>query len=411
LYVSAQGTLPTKMLKGAPLPIIPFKEYASLLQKAINRYGGSVLLAGRAGMGQREAASLVANMHQIPVFSPKLTSTYGTKQFRNDLKTVIQNAAISGEQVVFIVEDYHLLHEKFLQSIDSVLSSGDLPGIFTAQEFESCLAGLRDQASQDAFRGDLHSYFTRKVKANLHVVLILNIDSADFAVKCSSNPSLYKECAVIWEETWDKSVLTQVAELILLHHNEKPSADTLAAFGQMYQLCPTAIAPPAKFISFVENYNQILKKKRTAVESRSNRLKVGIGKLAEAHESISKMQKKAAKKSKLLAEKQTDADMALKAISKSMTNANDQRADIEKLKMATAKENEKIEKQKSLIEEQLREVEPLLREAREAVGSIKPESLSEIRSLRAPPEAIRDILQAVLLFMGIFDTSWEAMRK
>ncbi|KAK6043701.1 hypothetical protein COOONC_18794, partial [Cooperia oncophora] len=39
-------------------------------------------------------------------------------------------------------------------------------------------------------------------------------------------------------------------------------------------------------------------------------------------------------------------------------------------------------------------------EARSAVGSIKSESLSEIRSLRAPPEAIRDILQAVLLFMG-----------
>lgn len=52
-----------------------------------------------------------------------------------------------------------------------------------------------------------------------------------------------------------------------------------------------------------------------------------------------------------------------------------------------------------------------MREAREAVGSIKSESLSEVRSLRAPPEAIRDILQAVLLFMGILDTSWEAMRK
>ncbi|CAK5016310.1 unnamed protein product [Meloidogyne enterolobii] len=56
-------------------------------------------------------------------------------------------------------------------------------------------------------------------------------------------------------------------------------------------------------------------------------------------------------------------------------------------------------------------VEPLLKEAREAVGSIKSESLSEVRSLRAPPEAIRDILQAVLFFMGILDVSWEAMRK
>ncbi|CAD5207659.1 unnamed protein product [Bursaphelenchus okinawaensis] len=50
-------------------------------------------------------------------------------------------------------------------------------------------------------------------------------------------------------------------------------------------------------------------------------------------------------------------------------------------------------------------------EARKAVGSIKSESLSEIRSLRAPPDAIRDILQAVLLFMGILDNSWDSMRR
>uniref|UniRef100_A0AC34R290 Dynein heavy chain coiled coil stalk domain-containing protein n=1 Tax=Panagrolaimus sp. JU765 TaxID=591449 RepID=A0AC34R290_9BILA len=94
-----------------------------------------------------------------------------------------------------------------------------------------------------------------------------------------------------------------------------------------------------------------------------------------------------------------------------MTGATDQKTDMEALKLEREKENVRIEEQKKLIDEQLKEVEPMLAEAREAVGSIKSESLSEIRSLRAPPEAIRDILQAVLLFMGILDTSWEAMRK
>ncbi|VDM15297.1 unnamed protein product [Wuchereria bancrofti] len=188
--------------------------------------------------------------------------------------------------------------------------------------------------------------------------------------------------------------LFQLSELILSRHNIKAANDILIAFGQIYHQCPSEIAPPAKYIRFIENYACILNKKRTAIETRSNRLKAGIGKLTEARESVSNMQKKAAKKSKLLAEKQSDADMALKAISQSMTNANYQRSDMEQLKLATVKENERIEKQKSLIDEQLREVEPVLREAREAVGSIKSESLSEIRSLRAPPEAIRDILQA-----------------
>ncbi|PIO67491.1 dynein heavy chain, region 2, partial [Teladorsagia circumcincta] len=151
----------------------------------------------------------------------------------------------------------------------------------------------------------------------------------------------------------------------------------------------------------VNRYGMLVHEK--IVESRER--DAGVHKLTEAREQVAVMQKKAAKKSKLLAEKQAAADEALKDISKSMTGAEDQKMSMQQLRAATEEENAKIAEKKKHIEEQLKE------EARSAVGSIKSESLSEIRSLRAPPEAIRDILQAVLLFMGILDTSWEAMRK
>lgn len=53
----------------------------------------------------------------------------------------------------------------------------------------------------------------------------------------------------------------------------------------------------------------------------------------------------------------------------------------------------------------------IFQEARSAVGNIKTESLSEIRSLRAPPDVIRDILEGVLMLMGIYDTSWVSMKR
>lgn len=55
-------------------------------------------------------------------------------------------------------------------------------------------------------------------------------------------------------------------------------------------------------------------------------------------------------------------------------------------------------------------MEPILQEARSAVGNIKTEALSEIRSLRAPPDIIRDILEGVLRLMGTQDTSWNSMK-
>lgn len=94
-----------------------------------------------------------------------------------------------------------------------------------------------------------------------------------------------------------------------------------------------------------------------------------------------------------------------------MQNAGDQKVEVEKLKERQGDEADKLAKRKKLIEEELSEIGPLLQEAQKAVGNIKPESLSEIRALRMPPDAIRDILEGVLRLMGIFDTSWVSMRR
>lgn len=65
---------------------------------------------------------------------------------------------------------------------------------------------------------------------------------------------------------------------------------------------------------------------------------------------------------------------------------------------------------KKEIDQELAQVEPLIDEAQAAVSNIKSEALTEIRSLRAPPEVIRDILEGVLRLMGIQDTSWNSMK-
>lgn len=58
----------------------------------------------------------------------------------------------------------------------------------------------------------------------------------------------------------------------------------------------------------------------------------------------------------------------------------------------------------------MEQIEPILQAAKSAVGGIRSDALSEIRSLRAPPEVIRDILEGVLRLMGVNDTSWISMK-
>ena len=98
------------------------------------------------------------------------------------------------------------------------------------------------------------------------------------------------------------------------------------------------------------------------------------------------------------------------AVTLTLQEAGEQKSEMEVLKERQIGEKAKLEKRKKAIDIELSEIEPLVTEARKAVGSIKSETLSEIRALRAPPDVIRDILEGVLCIMGTSDTSWTSMR-
>ena len=73
------------------LDLVVFTEVLSNMarvDRVLTAPGGSVLLAGRSGVGRRTAVTLVAFMHQMTLFTPKVSRAYGLKQFRNDLKAV-----------------------------------------------------------------------------------------------------------------------------------------------------------------------------------------------------------------------------------------------------------------------------------------------------------------------------------
>lgn len=102
-----------------------------------------------------------------------------------------------------------------------------------------------------------------------------------------------------------------------------------------------------------------------------------------------------------LAEKREMANNALEMIATTMKSATNQKSDLLELNKKAQENEHLLKKRKEAVELELREVEPMLKEAVSAVGQIKTEALSEIRSLRAPPDIIRDILEG-FLFETIF---------
>ena len=290
--------------------------------------------------------------------------------------------------------------------------------------------------SQEGFRGSLLAYFSSLVRARLHMALIMDSSSDAFSANCESNPAFYTFCSFQSMEGWSKqSMLTLprsflqrsmggVAARLLGQQRAKDGGDSsrqrpLTGGDDLVKLflhihessAQTGGATPRKYITFLNTYKSVYDSRKERTLKRQSHLQAGVSKLNEATALVDKLKSKAAKQQALLAEKQAQADAALHEITASMQSATEQKSEMEGLKQQQSEERLKLEKRKKAIDIELSEIEPLIQEAKKAVGNIKPETLSEIRALRAPPDTIRDILEGVLRLMGVFDTSWGSMRS
>ena len=90
-----------------------------------------IMLVGWCGAGRRSLVSLIAHMQRITVFSPATSRKCDDKEWKRDLKPVMQMTSIERQHTVFFLEDHHIVKSELLESINSLLSCGDVPGIWT----------------------------------------------------------------------------------------------------------------------------------------------------------------------------------------------------------------------------------------------------------------------------------------
>ncbi len=216
-----------------------------------------------------------------------------------------------------------------------------------------------------------------------------------------------------WLERWCKKTMIKAPTLMLQIETELAGKDICSLFyevhSSVYEKDPKTST--RHYMKLINTFRAIFNKKRGKVIERQKHLKNGVAKLNDAKTVVNELEKKAKVQREKLAQKQSEADNALNQITRSMQGAGEQKIEMEELKVKIEAENKTIAKRKEEIEEELKEVQPIVDEAKKAVGQIKPESLSEIRSFKAPPDAVRDIMEAVLRLMGILDTSWASIKK
>jgi len=119
------------------MPLVIFDDALFHLIKVcriINTAGGNALLVGVGGSGKQSITKLSSYICRQTFFQVILNKQYGDTQFKESIKELYNIAGPVGGAVTFILTDAEIKFETFLEAVNSMLATGEIPGLFVKED-------------------------------------------------------------------------------------------------------------------------------------------------------------------------------------------------------------------------------------------------------------------------------------
>jgi len=73
---------------------------------------------------------------RFELFTLSLTKEYILRDFKKDLKSFFEVATVQNKAIILLIEDYQIIKPEFLEILNSLISSGEVSGLYTNEEVE-----------------------------------------------------------------------------------------------------------------------------------------------------------------------------------------------------------------------------------------------------------------------------------
>jgi dynein heavy chain 1 len=382
---------------------------------------GHLLLVGSSGVGKTTLSRFVSWMNGLDVFQIKAGRNYGLADFDANLREVMKRSGCKMEKICFIFDESNVLGVAFLERMNALLASGEVPGLFEGEEYAQLIHQYKEHNPKDKNKNDeeIYANFTKFVQRNLHVVFTMNPANPDFSNRTASSPAIFNRCVIDWFGDWNEDALYQVARELTdkieippnsLENNDLNSKDVLVTLVVKIHNCVKALnsqlkkgakkfnyLTPRDFLDFIKHLKELHKEKNEILLEQQHHLSSGLSKLKETEEKVSELDASLNKYKIELDRKQKEANIKMNQMIEKQKEAESEKEKMKAANDALTIKKKEIEERKVVVTNELSEAEPALIAAKEAVGKISPKEINDIRVLNNPPEPIKTTMTAVVM--------------
>ncbi|XP_026819508.1 dynein heavy chain 2, axonemal-like [Rhopalosiphum maidis] len=433
-----------------PMNLVLFRDaidHICRIVRVISQPRGYIMLVGIGGSGRSSLAKVANWLCDYKMFTIELNKSYAIGDFREDLKRLYYQTGVRDQPTSFLFNDTQIVNEMFLEIINNILSTGEVPQLYKEEEFDEIKEQLSNAAKREGVpetTDDIYSFFLDRVRSNLHVVLCLSPIGIKFRTRLRQYPSLVNCTTIDWFLDWPKEALLEVAfnslstVEVLATITGAPRVfhvDSISLSESELKLCIANIfaiihhsvgeyskmmiselkrynyVTPTNYLELVTGYKETLHKKRIEVANKANKLRNGLFKIDDTSEKVAGMTVDLEKATKIVQAYTMECDEFLSVILKQTSIADQQKTEVDEKSIKIKEEEIVCQELYKLAMIDLEKALPALEEAMEALNALNKKDLAEVKSFSKPPHRVKLVLEAVMILKQS-EPSWtEAKRQ
>ncbi|CAF0762898.1 unnamed protein product [Adineta steineri] len=398
--------------------------------RILRRPRGHLLLLGIGGSGRQSLVRLAAFICDIVLFQIEIGRRYGHTEFKEDLRRLMKLCSISNREVVFLFIDTQIIDTLFLEDINALLHTGEVPNLFRHEHIQEVEIFFLIFLSHGILDTNVNTmqFFYNRVKSNLHLAICMSPFGETFRNYIRMYPALVNCTTIIYFSEWPHEALIDVAHHFLIKYNFELEDNetihrTLANLCAFIHLSSKTLAnkmkdelrreiyiTPTNYLQFVRNYSRFFEKEKLKIQQEYNRLQMGIIKVAETREKVAEISIELEKKKILLVQLQRECEEFLEKIVEQKNSASERERQVQAFSIRINEEEIRCQTIATAAHEELTEAEPLLIKANLALEQLTKRDIGEVKAYIHPPSQIEKVMKALMILKGKEDT-WDEAKK